>query len=444
MRNPTKRLRGKVAGLLAGCLLLAACGDLTPDSLAFATDQTEPTIIRLATPRIAGFEEAIANWEREHPTARVEISVRSIDDHHRSVLDDAGAGGQFDIVAFDATFGPEVREHPELFIDLETLGDDLVEAEYLSSRWAEGIGENGSLIGAPVDIESTALVVRADLVGDEIVNDLRAAQSWCDVLIAGDSFSDDTRTAFLADGDDLLSAILAQSRSAFATADGALIEADRTELEEAWDLSMIAVGEGPLHGEPCAETDDVQRISRNLMFDDSLWRAELASDDFAAVFAPWTFRRRISNAAPEKAEYWVAIPLPNSTDGTASSEGGLHLSILDGSTHVDLAYDLLLTLTNPVVQELSFADGLGPLPATSDFHRDREASDAPDDFFGMNGVGAIYSTTARARSSELASPQRRIVIEALLDALNNVEGGGQTPQEAWDDALDQIVTRSAG
>ena len=433
-----RRLRSAIAVLLAASLFVTACGDLTPDSLAYATDETEPTIIRIATPRIAGFEAAIASWEREHPTAEVEISVRNIDDHHRSVLDNAGAGGQFDIVAFDATYGPEVREKPELFVDLTTMGADLDETDFLASRWAEGIGTDGSLIGVPIDIESTALVLRADLVGDEIVGQLREARTWCDVLVAGDAFSDETRKAFLADGDDLLVAILAQTRTSFADDQGNLIDADQAELERAWDLAMIAVGEGPLHGDPCEGTDDVQRIARNLNFDDSLWRSELASDDFAAVFAPWTFRRRISNAAPEKAGNWIAIPLPRTSEGAASSEGGLHLSVLESSENRDLAYDLLLTLTDPIVQELSFADGLGPLPATATFHRNREAEVAPEDFFGTNGVGAIYSATARSRPTALASPQRRIVIESLVEALNSVEGGGQTPLEAWEDAVERI------
>jgi len=434
----SRRVRSTIGGLLIASLMFAACGDLTPDSLAYATDETEPTVIRIATPRIAGFEAAIARWEREHPTAEVEVSVRNIDDHHRSVLDNAGAGGQFDLVAFDATYGPEARERPDLFVDLTTMGSDLDESSYLVSRWNEGIGIDGSLIGVPIDIESTALVVRADLIGGDIVNQLRAARTWCDVLVAGDAFSDETRTAFLADGDDLLATILAQSRRSFVNEQGQLLDADRAELEQAWDLAMIAVGEGPLHGDPCAGTSDVQRIARNLNFDDSLWRSELASDDFAAVFAPWTFRRRISNAAPEKAGNWIAIPLPRTTDGVASSEGGLHLSLLDSGQNKALAYDLLLTLSDPIVQELSFADGLGPLPATAEFHRNREAEVAPEDFFGTNGVGAIYSSAARGRSTELATPQRRVVIEALIEALNRVEGGGQTPMEAWEDALERV------
>jgi len=280
--------------VLACALLLSACGEVAPESLAFTTSETEQTVIRLATPRIAGFEDVIADWEREHPTARVEIVVRNIDDHHRSVLDDAGAGGAFDIVAFDASYGADVRTRGELFIDLSHYDETPPADTYLKARWAEGIGADGQTIGLPLDIESTALVVRADLVGQDVIDQLNEAQSWCDVLVVGDAFSDETNTAFLADGDDLLAAILAQTRTSFVDDRGILVPEELPELERAWDLAMIAIGEGPLHGDPCPGVDDIQRVARNLPFDSAEWRSKLGDENFAAIIAPWSYRRRLA------------------------------------------------------------------------------------------------------------------------------------------------------
>ena len=52
-----REIRSTLAVVLVAGLVAAACGDLTPDSLAYATDEAQPTVIRIATPRIAGFEE---------------------------------------------------------------------------------------------------------------------------------------------------------------------------------------------------------------------------------------------------------------------------------------------------------------------------------------------------------------------------------------------------
>lgn len=431
-----------LALLVVSSILLTACGDVTPESLAYATEQVEPTVLRIATPRIAGFEDVIAGWEREHPTAEVEVVVRSIDDHHRSLLDDAGAGGQFDLVAFDATYGPDLRGRDDLLVDLSAFGATPTKSTYLPARWNEGVADDGSLIGLPLDVESTAMLVRADLVSPDLLGELRNAGSWCEVLTTGDAFSDETNTAFLADADDLLAAILAQTRSSFANENGTMTADDIGELERAWDLAMMAIGEGPLHGDPCPGVDDIQRMARNLSFDSSEWRTELRGDDFAAVLAPWSFRRRISNAAPETAGKWVTLDLPidSPTRGAgSSSDGGLHLGLHLGSENFDLAYDLLLTLANPTVQEVAFSNGYGPLPASIRPHVEGVVDRAEDDFFVDSAFANAYSKAALDRPSAMAEPQRRIVINATMEALNRVESGGQTPAEAWATMQEQVA-----
>ncbi len=431
-----------LAFLLVGGLLLGACGDVTPESLAYATADTEPTVLRLATPRIAGFEDVIADWEREHPTARVDVVVRNSNDHHRSLLEDAGAGGQFDVVAFDASFAPDVRASDDLLVDLGAFEATPDASTYLAARWAEGIADDGALIGLPLDVESTALLVRTDLVEPDLVRALREAETWCELLVAGDAFSDETNTAFLADADDLLAAILAQSRTSFVNDDGTFARDELDELQRAWDLAMMAIGEGPLHDNPCPGVEDIQRMARNLNFDSAEWRVELRDADFGAVLAPWSFRRRIANAAPETAGQWTTIDLPSDSRAPgagSSSDGGLHLGIHLGSQHFDLAYDLLLTLTNPTVQEVAFADGTGPLPSAAQPHADGIVSRAEDDFFVDSIFANTYSEAALARPTSLASSERRIVVEAMMDALNRVESGGQTPEEAWMTMRDQVA-----
>lgn len=435
-----RSLRYLIVALAAG-LLLSACGQVTPESLAYATEETETTIVRLATPRIAGFESVIADWEREHPTAQVEIVVRNSDDHHISVLDNAGAGGQFDVVAYDASYGPDIRASEDILIDLSVFDGTPDASVYLDARWNEGLAEDGSLIGLPLDVESTALLVRTDLVDADLVAQLQAASSWCDVLVAGDAFSDETNTAFLSDADDLLAAIFAQTRTSFVDEAGTLNPDDLDELQRAWDLAMIAIGEGPLHADPCGDVDNIQRMARNLNFDSPEWRTELRDDDFAAVLAPWSFRRRISNASPETAGQWTTLDLPLDSidpDAGASSDGGLHLGIHSGSQNFDLAYDLLLTLTNPTVQELAFADGSGPLPAAAQPHATGMVSQAEDDFFVDSIFASTYSNAALEQPTAQATPQRRIVIEAMMEALNRVESGGQTPSEAWSSMREKV------
>lgn len=419
-------------------MIAVACGDLAPDSLAYTSEDADvatESVIRLATPRVRGLERAIADWEREHPTARVEIVVRSMDDHHRSVLDDAGAGGLFDIVGFDAAYGPDIRERPELFVDLSTFPGDRAQYKFLESRWNEGIGDDGRLIGLPLDVDSTALAVRTDLVDASIVDRLEAAETWCEVLLAGDQFSGETDVAFLPDGDELFTAMLSQNRLSFIDEDGQLIAKESAALEAAWDLAMIAIGAEPLHGNTCPSETDIGRIARNLAHEGTAWRDELRDDGFAAVLANYSDIRDITVAAPDTSGDWTIVELPGEA---GASSGGIHLALSNDSPHPELAFDLISYLADPTIQQDVFANGSGPFPSASILYGRPTITSYSDPFFGDTAIGAIFSSTAQRRPTELAEPLRRIAIEQFVSALNRVEVGDQDPAEAWEQVLWQI------
>ena len=436
-------LSARLATLLVVFASLAvACGNLAPDSLAYSSENTDTAsenVIRLATPRIRGLEAAIADWEREHPTARVEIVVRSIDDHHRSVLDDAGAGGTFDLVAFDAAFGPDIRERSELFLDISGFDGAPPSWSYLESRWAEGVGVDGRLIGLPLDVDSTALVVRTDLVPADIISQLEDATSWCDVIIAGDAYSDVSGRAFLPDVDELFTTILSQNRLSFIDGDGVLLDQQVGPLHDAWDLAMLAMEQPPLHGAPCdldgSERAEIGRIVRDLDEWGDAWRGALAADGFAAVLAPYSDLRQLAVTAPDTSGNWTIIDVPGRASASA---GGIHLGVSSDTDKPDLAFDLLSYLADPVVQQDAFADGSGPFPAASILYADTSITGYDDEFFGDAPIGAIFAEAALRRPDALASPNRRIAIEQFTSALDRVQAGEETPEVAWSEVLWRI------
>jgi len=135
----------------------------------------------------------------------------------------------------------------------------------------------------------------------------------------------------------------------------------------------------------------------------------------------------------------IEIPVDRTSAGGAS-EGGLQLGIPADAPNVSLAYDLLLTLTSAPIQEIAFADGSGPLPATRAAH-DGSLAQTTDGFFVDSSPDGVYSSTALARPDALATPERRVVIEAAIEAVNGVENGGQTPEAGWTSLLDGLVER---
>ncbi len=424
-------------------LAASACGALGSEPLAFTDATADKTILRIATSRIEGFEGAIASWERDHPTVEIDVVVDSAESHREWLRTEASATTTIDIIAFDAEYGADARARPDLFIDLREHEAEQLEDDFLTSRWTEGIGSNGELIGLPVDVDAHVLLVRNDIVDPSTIRSLNAADSWCDVIQAGNDVFHATEKAFFADGEELLRAMLSQSRSSWVTTAGRLDETTSAELARAFDLALLAVGEDPLGTNPCPELTGAGAIARDLTPGESVWRAEIASDDFVAVISQWSTRNRISQSHPDSINSWLAIPLP--TDSAAinagtSSEGGLHFGIAANSEHRDIALDFLWTITNPVVQRNTFASGQGPLPAVSAPYDDGTVADASDGFFaGRPTVGAIWADAVEGRATAVAHSERNIVITAFVDALARVQAELETPEEAWSHGLENVV-----
>ncbi len=436
-----------VLGLLLA-LVAAACGNVPSESMAMSVEDAEATTIRISTSRIEGFETALAAWEREHPTISVEVVADSPRDHHDWILEGTRPPAPVDIVAIDSEYGAAARAHPELFVDLSVFragGAGLTdrESDFLASRWNEGIGIGGELISLPLDVDAQLLFVRSDLASAEIIDQLVTANSWCDVLDGAGAFVQTSGKAFLADGEEMLRAILSQSRAPLEADGDQLSEATRAELERAWNLSMITAGAPTIGANPCPNLGDLGPLARDLTPGESVWQAEIASDDFGAVISPWSTRSRIGQAHPDSAGKWVGIALPADSQtpgGGSSSIGGLQLAIAAGSDEVDVALDLILTLTDPLVQRRSFAKGEGPLPAAQDAHDDGTVHAGTDPFFlAMPSIGAQYAPVVEGRSTRLATVERIIATEILIDALARVQAGVETPQAAWDAATIEIL-----
>lgn len=437
--SPLGRSSVAAAALCILSLVAAACGTITPDSLAFA--DTEQTTLRVVTPRIEGLESAITVWEREHPTVDIEVVLDSAEDHHEWLRN--GANGSVDILAFEGNYGAEARELPELFVDLRQHGLADLETDFLSTLWAEGIASGGELIGLPVDVDAHVLIVRQDLLQPDTTTDLFNAASWCDVIQAGNDFVGQSGVGFFADGEELLRAITAQGRASLLTTDGTFDTGPDSELLRAWNLAMLAIGEDPVGTSPCPDISEPIPIAGDLNPGDPSWSAEIASDGFAAVITKWSNRERISQAYPESTGNWLAIPLPTdeSVGSGASSQSGLHFGISAESEHFDIALDFLLTITNPVIQRRTFADGLGPLPAINSAYSDGSVLGTNDGFLvGRPTIGQPWTATVRERPAAVAAADRPIAVATLIDALGRVQGGLDTPEEAWNNALTTVAT----
>jgi len=422
---------------IAVALLAAACGAVTPDSLALVeeTERRGETVIRLATYTNDGISSAIEQWEREHPTASVIIDRRGFDDHHSSMLEPRADSTTPDVVAFDMNFSADFRDRADLFVDLRTFGGDEFQGDALGWRWDHGVAEDGSLIGIPIDVGGMALAYRLDLAGPELVESIKNMADWCDLLVVGDAYSDVTAKPFLPRASDIFESVLNQSPLRYHDSEGEPIHDTNPAVHRAWDIAMRSLGEAPLFQDPCPEAADIDRFSANLSIGSDEWDEALRSGLIAAVMASAETLGDIQTTAPETSGRWRVTALPETGAGSVN---GMSLAIHADTPHAELAFDLVAFLAEPSTQKRVFEE-LSRFPAAESLYTEAGILGHRRPFFGESSLGSTYVTSVTEFTPAPDGPDLRLVQRELRGAVSRVESGNQTPQEAWDEAMWRIL-----
>ncbi|NNC80045.1 MAG: extracellular solute-binding protein [Acidimicrobiales bacterium] len=417
--------------LLAMAVASTSCGAVNPETLAFVEDERPgQTEIRLAVWPTPGLTDAIVTWEREHPTATVILDVSPFDDHHQDILNPLVSAITPDVVAFDAQYSANFRANPDLLLDLSSYDTSQLEARSVGWAWQQGVTPDGSLLGVPVDVGGVALAYRADLLAQNMTRQVEAAESWCELIAVGDMYSDLTRRPFLPESGELFEVILLQGEQQFHDSTGQLILEDSQGLADAWDLTMHALGERPVFGDPCPENTGVQRTTANMTVGSDAWRATLDGRGVGAVIAPAALLDEIQSAAPATAGAWRITDVP----GVGGASGsGMHLGIHASTPHAELAWDLIAHLSEPSNQIRTFRQS-GRFPAAESTYLDPQVRDASEPFFGDSPLGTVYVESVQESLPGPDGPEFRLVLREFRAAISRVESGTYGPAEAWDDA----------
>ena len=422
--------------LVVAALIATACG--TPQPLALSDEQlgASSTRIRVGSSDPAALIVGVTEWELDHPTARIEIDVRESDDLRRSVLDGNDAAS-LDVIAVDPNVRTLIRTRPELFLDLDDYVSASQQQTYSEDLLRGGQSEDGSLRAIPVHLDSLAIAMRTDLVPEDVRSEVASAPNWCSVLTIADRFSEETMIAFLGSGQEVARASLVQSPAEFAVrSDGTLVAEDLESLQLAWDLAMLALGEEPIHSDPCPNEDPIQRISRNLTIGDTRWNTAAARDGFAGAVLTYGELDGIAAAAPETAGLWEIVSVPGDAGARLDVS---YLAVLATSENVSLAADFVTSLTSPEFQRLAFSRGAPALPTANDIYEDGTVAGTVDEFFGTDPVLPFADAASRDIDGTPGS-EREAVIEIALEGIERVSNGNQAPLDAWASVLEEVRT----
>jgi len=319
------------------------------------------------------------------------------------------------------------RANPTWFVDLRPFGADRIAADYLDWRWANGVADDGSVIGVPTDVGGLAVAYRVDLferagLPTDRETLARLWSDWSGFLDVGRRYVDAAETPFIDDATSLFEvALYQQGGDLFYGEDRELVAFANPTVHRAWDLGLQAVG-----ADVGADIDARYQVFQ-ADWTDALSRGP-SDDSFAVVFAPAWMTTTIKNLSPASYGIWDLAPIPGADLG--GNWGGSQLSVVNGTDQPAEAWDLVQFLLSPSSQQRLFVEH-GNFPSTPKLYGQSAIADVTDPFFNDAPVGQIFTDAAKNLRPYRAGEHDRTIMLSFRDGLHLIANEGVDSDEAW-------------
>ena len=305
------------------------------------------------------------------------------------------------------------------FVDLRTLGAEKFKSRYLDWKWQQGVADDGTLIGFPIDIGPVvhfyqpAVFEKAGLPY-EPADVSRELGTWEQFFAAGEQLKKRVRGAYLLV--DILSVYensVNQGTKRYVDRDKHFI-GDQEHVRTAWDRAVEARRRGLLssivNGTPDANA--------------AVEKGQLPSQ----LGAAWAAGDLKVNVPKTKGKWRVA-----NCPGGPANNGGSFLAVTKACREPERAFEIMTWLLNPANQVQGFVDsGLFPsTPASYDMGQLR----APDAFFGGQITMDVMGPTAKRIPVAYNSPYDVALGQPIKDEIKNVGVLGKDPKKAWNEAM---------
>ncbi len=365
--------------------------------------------------------DLVEQYETENPGIDIQTKISDYDAAHQTLLTALAAGQGPDVAQIAVDFMGEFVGNSGAFVDLREFGADEIAGDYLDWRWNAGVAPDGAVVGIPTDVGGMAIAYRTDLFEAAGLPTDREEVSalwpdWDGYIAAGEQYVAAAGTPFVDSGKAIFRAVSNQSDVKYYDEDGNLVFADSPGIREAWDYSMTAIDAGL--------SADVGTFSPE-------WFAAMANGGFATLPAPAWMLGVIEQQAPETAGLWNIATLP----GTAGNDGGSFLAIPRNAPHAQEAYDFITWLEAPE-QQLALFEASNVFPSTPELYTNPSLTGLTNPFFNDAPVGEIYIASVESVAGYPIGPESRTVEQQFEAAIGRVEQGAQSPEDAWDQAIE--------
>lgn len=432
----TRRRWGAMAMIAAVALAgAAACGDNGEET---GGDTEEITLtVDLFGEEGFGYDALYEQYMADNPHVTIEERGRGLglgDYNDRLVQQIVAGSGAGDVVALEEGTIVQFYAQTDRFVNLADHGAGELEGNFLPWKWAQG-APGGFVLGLGTDVGSLAVCYRTDLYEAAGLPGDRAEVgqlwgSWEEFIAAGEQFAAaDTGVAFLDAATNFYNSVLMSvagdsSGYTYFTPDGQL-DLDNADIRTAWDLTIQMI-----------DAD----LSAGLNTFSDEWNAGIQNSAFATNACPAWMTGVIQGGAGDAVEagLWDIAEPP-----AGGNWGGSFLAVPAETEHPEEAAKLAMFLTSPEAQTTAF-EAVGVLPSSPQALASDAVAQASNEYFSGAPTGQLFGAGAEALRPVYLGPLNQAVRAAYEGALQSVEQGEATPDEAWEAARSDAELAARG
>lgn len=386
-----------------------------------------------------GYEELYKEYMASHPDVKiVERGTGSnLDEYSPKLTQWLAAGkGAGDVVAIEEGLLVEYKANPQNFVNLLDHGAADLKGNFLDWKWNQGLTADGKqLIGLGTDVGGIAMCYRKDLFAKAGLPTERDQVStlwptWQDYIATGEKFkAANTGASFLDAATNTFNTILLQTAgntsgySYYDTSDKLVVDSNPA-VKQAFDTTVDIIDSG-LSGKYGSWSEE--------------WVSAFKQSKFATIACPaWMTGVIEGNAGPAAKGKWDIAQVP----GNGGNWGGSFLAVPKQSKHQAEAIELAKFLTSAKGQIGAFK-AKGPLPSSPQALDDPAIADSTNAYFSAAPVGKIFGTGAKSLKPVYMGPKNQAVRTEVENAVRTVELGQRTPEQGWNDAVNNAKKAAA-
>ncbi|WP_460071032.1 ABC transporter substrate-binding protein [Streptomyces sp. YKOK-I1] len=368
-----------------------------------------------------GLGDTVVEKARARYGGTVDLKAIKIGGYYRSKLITTMAGRAHipDVAGLKGEDMASYLPNADQFVDLRTLGAEQYRSRYLAWKWDQGIADDGSMIGFPIDCGPVAHFYQYDVFRraglpyepDDVSKEL---DTWEKFFTAGERLKQRIPgTYLLTDVNSVFENAVQQGSRRYVDKDRHFI-GDQEHVRAAWALAVEAKRRGIVSDLVNGTPDQLSAVQDGKL--PSQLGASWATND-------------LKNGVPKTKGRWRVADMPV----RPSNNGGSFLAITKACREPEQAFRIITWMLDAANQAQGYVDaGLFPsTPASYGLEQLRE----PDAFFGGQVTMDVFGPAAQKIAVAYNSPYDVALGQPIKDEIKNVGVLGKNPDQAWKDAM---------